>query len=187
MSNLAPCQGQVTSLPSTVPSDSGPPRWVHVSLSAWNTSPPGRGRSSGLPLSTSLACWSSSSSVVATFNELGHRPFLLWVGSVFDRLLPLAAFPGFASLSSFVVQGLTPGCRRRTLFSAMKCFDCSGVSSSVKIAFTGHTGSQARSRYTRRVDEELVRPHRCSPSGKTSTQGLVLDGRCTAHDHVRAW
>src|SRR6266571_1969687 len=39
MSNLAPCQGQVTSAPSTVPSDSGPPRWVHVSLSAWTACP----------------------------------------------------------------------------------------------------------------------------------------------------
>src|SRR2546430_15021025 len=30
---------EVTSAPSTVPSDSGPPRWLHESLSAWNASP----------------------------------------------------------------------------------------------------------------------------------------------------
>src|SRR5437899_10929256 len=87
MSNLAPCQGQVTSAPSTVPSDSGPPRWVHVSLSAWNASPTRKRAIFWPSTSTSLACWASSSSVVATFMNLGHRPFLLWVGSVFGRSL----------------------------------------------------------------------------------------------------
>src|SRR5712664_876397 len=74
MSILAPCQGQVTSAPSTVPSDSGPPRCVQVSLSAWNASP-ARKRAIFWPsTSTSLACWSSSSSVVATFMNLGIAP-----------------------------------------------------------------------------------------------------------------
>jgi hypothetical protein len=31
----APCQGQVTSLPTTMPSESGPPRRVQVSSIAW--------------------------------------------------------------------------------------------------------------------------------------------------------
>src|SRR5713226_1688245 len=74
MSNLAPCQGQVTSAPSTVPSDSGPPRWVHVSLRAWNAAPTRKRAIFWPSTSTSLACWSSNSSVVATFMNLGIAP-----------------------------------------------------------------------------------------------------------------
>jgi hypothetical protein len=33
-------------------------------------------------------------------HEFGHRPFLLWVGSVFDRSFLQPLSPGFASLSS---------------------------------------------------------------------------------------
>src|SRR5260370_22024681 len=74
MSNLASCRGQVASDPSTVRSDSGSPRCVQVSLSAWNASP-ARKRAIFWPsTSTSLACWSSSSSVVATFMNLGIAP-----------------------------------------------------------------------------------------------------------------
>ena len=44
----------------------------------------------------------------------------------------------------FVVQACTLGLSTKNcLLSSMNCFDCSGVSSSVKIAFTGHTGSHA--------------------------------------------
>src|SRR6266851_6851771 len=44
----------------------------------------------------------------------------------------------------FVVQGCTRGLSTKNcLLSSMNRFDCSGVSSSVKIAFTGHTGSHA--------------------------------------------
>src|SRR5712692_1999354 len=76
-------------------------------------------------------------------HEFGHRPFLLWVGSVFDRFF-LQPLPPGSPASVLVVQGLTPGLSTKNcLFSAMKCFHCSGVSSSTKIAFTGHTGSQA--------------------------------------------
>src|SRR5207245_2460163 len=68
---------------------------------------------------------------------------LLWVGSVFDRSF-LQPLPPGSPASVLVVQGLTPGLSTKNcLFSAMKCFHCSGVSSSTKIAFTGHTGSQA--------------------------------------------
>src|SRR3989442_16004641 len=71
MSNLAPCQGQVTSAPSTVPSD----RAIF-----WPST------------STSLACWSSNSSVVATFMNLGIAPPPLGRFSL-RSLLPSAAFP----------------------------------------------------------------------------------------------
>ena len=44
----------------------------------------------------------------------------------------------------FVVQACTLGLSTKNcLLSSMNCFDGSGVSSSVKIAFTGHTGSHA--------------------------------------------
>ena len=46
--------------------------------------------------------------------------------------------------SYFLVAGFTPGLSlKNCLFSSMKLFHCSGVSSSAKIAFTGQTGSQA--------------------------------------------
>src|ERR671919_2360838 len=88
MSNLAPCQGRVTSAPSTVPSDSGPPRWVHVSLSAWNACPTRKRAIFWPSTSTSLACWSSSSSVVATF---ARHPTLDLFGQ--ERMLALPALP----------------------------------------------------------------------------------------------
>src|SRR3984893_14207682 len=44
----------------------------------------------------------------------------------------------------FVVQACTLALSTKNcLLSSINCFDCSGVSSSVKIAFTGHTGSPA--------------------------------------------
>src|SRR5213594_2811162 len=186
MANLAPCQGQVTSAPSTVPSDSGPPRWVHVSLSAWNASPTRKRAIFWPSTSTCLACWSSNSSVVATFMNLGIAPSsLLWVGSVFDRSF-LQPLPPGSPASVLVVQGLTPGLSTKNcLFSAMKCFHCSGVSSSTKIAFTGHTGSQApqsihSSGWMKRVRPLVDAVHRADLDA-----GLVLDVDARLGDHVR--
>src|SRR5712691_3878689 len=76
-------------------------------------------------------------------HEFGHRPSSS--GSVQSSTAPsFSRFLGVRQPQFFVVQGLTPGLSTKNcLFSAMKCFHCSGVSSSTKIAFTGHTGSQA--------------------------------------------
>src|SRR5260370_40310914 len=99
MSNLAPCQGQVTSAPSTGPADSGPPRWVHGSLR--------RVERFSHPKEGDLLALHFDHLGLLVFqligrrhlHEFGHRPFLLWAvqsstASSFSR------FPGFASLSS---------------------------------------------------------------------------------------
>src|SRR6266436_553377 len=76
-------------------------------------------------------------------NELGHRSLLLRVPVDLRPLLPSAFLP-VRSDQFFVVVGWIPGLSTKNrLFSSMKCFHCSGVSSSTKMAFTGQTGSQA--------------------------------------------
>src|SRR5712691_12420023 len=76
-----------------------------------------------------------------------------------------------------VVQGLTPGLSlKNCLLRSMNRFHCSGVSSSVKIALTGHTGSQgAAVDALVGMDEELVRPFVDAIDGADLDAGLVLD------------
>src|SRR6266446_9178230 len=186
MSNLAPCQGQVTSAPSTVPSDSGPPRWVHVLLSAWNASPTRKRAIFWPSTSTSLACWSSSSSVVATVMNLGIAPFLLLVGSVFDRSFLQKLPPGSpasvlrrAGLDFRVVDEELLVQRdevfrlfRRLVLGEDRLHRAHGLAGPAVDALVG-------------VDEELVRPLVDAIHWADLDAGLVLDVDARLDDHVR--
>src|SRR3989442_11338485 len=187
MSNLAPCQGQVTSAPSTVPSDSGPPRWVHESLSAWNASPTRKRAIFWPSTSTSLACWSSNSSVVATFMNLGIAPSsLLWVGSVFDRSF-LQPLPPGSPASVSRRAGLDPGVvdeellvqrdevfplLRRLVLDEDRLHRAHGLAGPAVDTLVG-------------VDEELVRPLVDAVHRADLDAGLVLDVDARLGDHVR--
>src|SRR6266478_2719052 len=79
-SNTAPCQGQVTSTPSTAPSHSGPPTCVQVLSMAWNE-PPTLKSAISLPLTSTIVAWPAGiSSILATFTNSGiaspNRPGL---------------------------------------------------------------------------------------------------------------
>src|SRR5712664_1113260 len=185
ISNLAPCQGQVTSAPSTVPSDSGPPRWVHVSLSAWNTSPTRKRAIFWPSTSTSLACWSSSSSVVATVMNLGIAPFLLLVGSVFDRSFLQQLPPGSpasvlrrAGLDFRVVDEELLVQRdevfrlfRRLVFGEDRLHRAHRLAGPAVDTLVG-------------VDEELIRPLVDAVHRADLDAGLVLDVDARLDDHV---
>src|SRR5882724_3384660 len=60
--NLAPCQGQVTSSPSSSPSERGPPRCVQVSSMAWNL-PSTLRRAIFFPCTSTNLPWLGSSSL----------------------------------------------------------------------------------------------------------------------------
>src|SRR2546425_7660615 len=186
MSNLAPCQGQVTSAPSTVPSDSGPPRWVHVSLSAWNASPTRKRAIFWPSTSTSLACWSSNSSVVATFMNLGIGPSSS--GSVQSSTAPsFSRFPRGSPASVLRRASLDPGVIdeellvqrdevfrrfRRLVLGEDRLHRAHGLAGSAVDALVG-------------VDEELVRPLVDAINWADLDAGLVLDVDARLDDHVR--
>src|SRR2546426_3686691 len=186
MSNLAPCQGQVTSAPSTVPSDSGPPRWVHVSLSAWNASPTRKRAIFWPSTSTSLACWSSNSSVVATFMNLGIGPSSS--GSVQSSTAPsFSRFPGGSPASVLRRAGLDPGVvdeeplvqrdevfplLRRLVLDEDRRHRADRLAGPAVDAFVGG-------------DEELVQPLVDAVHRADLDAGLVLDVDTRRCDHVR--
>src|SRR5918996_8320 len=186
MSNLAPCQGQVTSAPSTVPSDSGPPRWVHVSLSAWNASPTRKRAIFSPSTSTSLACWSSNSSVVATFMNLGIA--LLPLGRFSLRsLLPSAASPRVRQASLLRRARLDPGVvdeellvQRDEVFRLFRRL----VLDEDRLHRAHRLAGPAVDTLVG-VDEELVRPLIDAVHRADLDAGLVLDVDARLDDHVR--
>src|SRR6058998_2906698 len=95
MSNLAPCQGQVTSAPSTVPSDSPSSMGARIAQRVERFSHPKEG---------DLLAFHFDQLGLLVFqligrghlHEFGHRPFLPPLGRFSLRpLLPSAASPGF--------------------------------------------------------------------------------------------
>src|SRR5437867_9066530 len=186
MSNLAPCQGQVTSAPSTVPSDSGPPRWVHVSLSAWHASPARQRAIFWRSTSTSVACWSSNSSVVATFMNLGIAPS--FSGSVQSSTAPsFSRFPQGSPASVLRRARLDPGVVdekllvqrdevfrlfRRLVLGEDRLHRAHGLAGPAVDALVG-------------VDEELVGPLVDAIHWADLDAGLVLDVDARLDDHVR--
>src|SRR4029450_9832385 len=186
ISNLAPCQGQVTSAPSTVPSDSGPPRWVHVSLSAWNASPTRKRAIFSPSTSTSLACWSSNSSVVATFMNLGIA--LPPLGRVQSSIAPsFSRFPQGSLASVLRRARLDPGVVDEELL--VERDEVCGLFGRLAL------GEDRRRRAHRLagpavdtlvgVDEELVRPLIDAVHRADLDAGLVLDVDARLDDHVR--